>query len=382
MKYLLSFVLIVGCLLVPVASTAGDGMVVSSANPLAAANDPIIIKSGNNSEASGEKPGRGPFGFLKSIKNTVVAGYDKFTDKASDLLSDVKSKFTSLKDKLSIGFKKCKEFFPKISRLPALFVQETMSDKKRQRLEKIAEQNTKNAWPLDGDIANVVNAHYTNTYDELQKALESDCNWFECDVRPEGPLRRYAPFLDGKPRPVTAHDSYQTNGMLFEDWVRIVAASGRGIKVDLKDDAALEGVLATLKKYQVDERRIILNINVTQPGSGPKAGEDARLKKIRNEFPGCRIKLSPGGGSSKDGKYTDAAVARLIEYAKAAGKPVMYALRAEWVTPEIVKKLEPYGNVSIWNSPSTFDPTDVNKEVEKFRGWGVTGMIDLMTSHH
>ncbi|HNX75405.1 MAG TPA: DUF2181 domain-containing protein [Candidatus Rifleibacterium sp.] len=382
MKYLLSIILLIGCLLVPVVTIAGETAAVSSANPLAAANDPIIIKSGNNTETSGEKPGRGPFGFLKSIKNTVVDGYKKFTGDASDLLSDVKSKFTGMRDKFSIGFKKFKEFFPKISRLPALFVQETMSAKKRQQLEKIAAENADHAWPLDGDIANVVNAHYTNTFDELKKALESDCNWFECDVRPEGPLRRYAPFLDGKPRPVTAHDSYQTNGMLFDDWVRIVAASGRGIKVDLKDNSALDGVLATLKKYQVDERRIILNINVSQPGNGPKAGEDARLKKIRKEFPGCRIKLSPGGGSSKDGKYTDAAVARLIEYAKAAGKPVMYALRAEWVTPEIVKKLEPYGNVSIWNSPSTFDPTDVKKEVDRFRSWGATGMIDLMTSHH
>ncbi|EKD83941.1 MAG: hypothetical protein ACD_39C00346G0001 [uncultured bacterium] len=76
-----------------------------------------------------------------------------------------------------------------------------------------------------------------------------------------------------------------------------------------------------------------------------------------------------------------AAADRLIEYAKAAGKPVMYAMRAEWVTPELVKKLEPYGKVSIWNSTSTFDPTDVAKEVERFRSWGVTGMIDLMSSH-
>lgn len=122
-------------------------------------------------------------------------------------------------------------------------------------------------------------AHYTNTFDELKKALESDCNWFECDVRPEGPLRRYAPFLDGKP--VTGNRAR----LLSDQWhavrrlARIVAASGRGIKVDLKDNSALDGVLATLKKYQVDERRIILNINVSQPGKRAKGRRRCPLKK-------------------------------------------------------------------------------------------------------
>lgn len=356
MKYLIPGILMILCLCAPV---------FADTNPLTAAQEPLKIERDSNqaAEPAKEKKG-GIWSGIKSFGGSVV-GF--FKDK---------------KEKVSRGFSELCKIVPKLTRIRAFFKQKTLSDKDRKKLEDIAEKNKAKGWPLDGDIADVVNAHYTNTYGELKKALESDCNWLECDVRPEGPLRDHIPFIElGEPRPVTAHDSFQTNGMLFEDWVRIVAKSERGIKVDLKDNSALEGVLAILKKYNVDERRIILNINVTQPGSGPKADADARIKAIRATFPGCRIKLSPGGGCSKDGKYTMEAAERLIAYARAAGQPIMYAMRAEWVTPEIVKKLEPHGKVSIWNSTNTFDPKDVAKEVERFRSWGVTGMIDLMSTH-
>ena len=366
MKYLILGTIITFCLLAQVGTAAApaEPALVLAVNPLTSADEPVNINfrsgTGANAATAGnseqkyepKKSKKSPFGFLKTVKDKVTSGYSQV-----------------------------KQIFPKVTRIQAFIKQKTLSDRNRKKLEKLAKKNNDRGWPLDGDIADAVNAHYTNTYGELKKALESDCNWFECDVRLEGPLRQYVPFIKSEARPVTAHDSFQTNGMLFDDWVRIVAQSGRGIKVDLKSDDALDGVLATLKKYNIDERRLILNINVTQPGSGPKAEKDARIASIRKEFPTCRIKLCLGGGSSVDGKYTSEAADRLIEYARTAKQPIMYALRAEWVTPEIVKKLEPYGKVSIWNSTSTFDPKNVAKEVERFRSWGVTGMIDLMTTH-
>lgn len=287
---------------------------------------------------------------------------------------------TQLKDKVFFAANQLRELFPKLSRLQAFFVQKKLKDNKISELTKLARERANFGWHRDDNIAGVVNAHYTNTYSELKKALESNCNWLECDVRLEGPLRFILPIIGGERRPVTAHDPFQTNGLLFDDWVRIVAASGRGIKVDLKTDDALDGTLATLKKHQVDGKKLIMNINVTAPDKGPGASEDERLKKIRKEFPECYIKMSPGSGSSNNGKYTDAAVDRLIEYSKACGKPVLYALRAEWVTPEIVKKLEQHGRVSIWNTTWSFNPKDIKKEVERFRSWGVSGIVDLMST--
>lgn len=288
---------------------------------------------------------------------------------------------TQLKDKIFFAANQLRELFPKLSRLQAFFVQKKLKADRVEQLAKLAHERRNFGWHRDDDISGVVNAHYTNTYSELKKALESDCNWFECDVRLEGPLRSVIPVFGGEPRPVTAHDPFQTNGMLFDDWVSVVAKSGRGIKVDLKTDNALEGTLATLKKHGIDDKKLIMNINVTAPGkNGPVASEDERLKKIRKDFPNCFIKLSPGSGSSKDGKYADEAVDRLIEYSKACGEPVLYALRAEWVTPEIVKKLEPHGKVSIWNTTWSFNPKNIKAEVEKFRSWGVSGIVDLMST--
>lgn len=286
--------------------------------------------------------------------------------------------FTSLKNKVVFAFNQLRELFPKISRLQAFFVQRKLKSDRLAELSTIAANNQQMGWNRNDGIDKVVNAHYTNTYSELKQALKSKCNWFECDVRLEGPLRSLIPIFGGEPRPVTAHDPFQTNGLLFDDWVSIVARSGRGIKVDLKTDNALDGTLATLKKHQIDDKKLIMNINVA--GEGPKADEDERIMKIRRDFPGCYIKLSPGSGSSKNGKYSEEAVERLIEYSKACGKPVLYALRAEWVTPEIVKKLEPYGKVSIWNTTWSFNPKNVKAEIEKFRNWGVSGIIDLMST--
>lgn len=286
-----------------------------------------------------------------------------------------------LKDRINFIANQFRELFPKLSRLQAFFVQQKLKADRLAALEKLALENSARGWTAGADLANVVNAHYTNTAAELKKALSGSYNWFECDVRLEGPLRSLIPVIGGEPRPVTAHDPFQTNGLLFDDWVKIVSRSGRGIKVDLKTDDALDGVLATLKKHNVVDEKLILNINVTAPGKGPDARQDERLQKIRREFPGCYIKLSPGSGSSKGGSYTTEAVDRLIKYAGASGEPVLFALRAEWVTPEIVKKLEAHGKVSIWNTTWSHNPRNIKQEVEKFRSWGVSGIIDLMSTH-
>lgn len=289
--------------------------------------------------------------------------------------------FEKLWNKADFVFKQLRELFPKLSRLKAFFVQMKLKKEKLENLEQLALKNSHKGWIAGGDLSGVKNAHYTNTRSELEKALRGDYNWFECDVRNEGPLRSLIPFIGGKPRPVTAHDPFQTNGLLFDDWVRIVAKSQRGIKVDLKTDEALDGVIETLKKHKIQDEKLIMNINVTAPKKGPEPENDSRLKKIRENFPKCYIKLSPGSGSIKNGKYTDEAVSRLIGYAKEAGRPVQFALRAEMVTPQTVKILESYGNVSIWNTTWSFNPRNVEQEVKKFRDWGATGIVDIMTTH-
>ncbi len=69
----------------------------------------------------------------------------------------------------------------------------------------------------------------------------------------------------------------------------------------------------------------------------------------------------------------------MIAIADRVGGPVLFPLRAEFVTPEIVERLSPHGDVSIWNSPRThrLQPSEVEAETQRFRDMGVTGVIDL-----
>ncbi|MOA41679.1 hypothetical protein D3C78_1636620 [compost metagenome] len=52
------------------------------------------------------------------------------------------------------------------------------------------------------------------------------------------------------------------------------------------------------------------------------------------------------------------------------------------MTPEVVAKLKPYGEVAIWNAPSKDAPEDVPAAVKKFRDMGVDGMIDITGKGH
>ncbi len=324
------------------------------------------------------------------VPSADTAGRTNQTKKPS-WLDRVKIPFSSAVDKASHAVSKTRDIFDtlgdiwdEVKNIPGWLRQGPLAENKRKELENLARARPSLAWPLTGNIADARNAHRTNTFEELRDSLKGDYNWLECDVRLEGPLRDHVGVPLSERRPITAHDSFQTNGLLFEDWVKIAKESGRGIKVDFKDSKALDQVLDLLKKADVPDQRLILNIGIPDPKPGEtdltKPVSDDRLKKIRAAFPGAVINLSPGGGIVY-GHYSDAQVQQMIRYAKAAGQPVMFPLRAEWITRQIVQNLEPHGKVAIWNSPQTFNPSDPAAEAARFRSWGVTGMIDIMTNH-
>lgn len=303
------------------------------------------------------------------------------------LLQTGKNVFSKAKDTVGGWFGSAKNIFdlikdtaPKLLNLPGWYRQGHLSDKARRELLKLAASHPGRAWPADKDIAEARNAHRTTTFDELKEGLEGNYDYLEADLRMEGPLRDHLSVPGPERRPVVAHDSYQTNGILFEDWVDVVKASGKGIKVDFKDSQAIGPVIDILKNAKIPEYRIIMNIGIPAP---PPISldelKDARLKQIRSAFPKCILNLSPGGEADANGHYTARAVEQMIRYAKAAGQPVMFPLKAEMVTPEIVQKLRPFGKVAIWNDPTTFNPVDKEAEIEKFRSWGVDGMIDIRT---
>ena len=209
------------------------------------------------------------------------------------------------------------------------------------------------------------NAHRTNKVDEMERALRSDHNWFEGDVRvaEDGSLEM-------------AHDMHDRGaGLTFEQWLAIGAASGRGLKVELKEPATFDAALAALERSGVDQQHLILNVPVA-PAPGQQGLTDAQLVELRRRFPRATINLSPTGHH----EYTPAVVAELARTARLVGGDVMFPMQWDLLTDDVIAGLRPFGRVAVWSSTWWGTPSDPHAETAALRARGVTGMVDLATA--
>ncbi|MCW2956346.1 MAG: hypothetical protein JWO69_1215, partial [Thermoleophilia bacterium] len=118
----------------------------------------------------------------------------------------------------------------------------------RADLLELARRSTERAWHLDGDIATARNAHRTNTLAQLRSALRSNATWLEADVR----LR------DGVP--VLAHGAHEGWSLGLQSWLEVGAASGRGLKLDVKQASAIAPMLAMVRAAGIPQERLIINV--------------------------------------------------------------------------------------------------------------------------
>lgn len=216
------------------------------------------------------------------------------------------------------------------------------------------------AWTPHRPLAEAHNAHLTNTPTEMRDALTGTYNFLEGDVRVR--------VINGQRRAVMAHDVGQKEYMTLEDWLAIGAASQRGLKLDIKEGEALDEIALRLATLNVPQERLILNFSLGQ--FSPE-----RVRQLRQAFPHAIFALNPRGGHGDP--YTPEQLDELVVYTWALGGPVIYPLRIDAVTPQVVAKLEPHGDVAIWNTPSVYAPRDVAEATRKLRAMGVTSMIDL-----
>lgn len=227
-------------------------------------------------------------------------------------------------------------------------------------------------WKKGQPLSEGVNAHSTNTAEDMKAALESDhgYNWLEGDVRFE---------IDHKDRIEMRHDETHEQGdnLTLREWLEVGKASGKGLKLDFKEGKAIPEALRMIKEIGIPEHRIMINVG---DGDTEKYGA-----LIRKELPGAIIALNPAdaldGHENADGPYEDWQLDRLIAQAERLGQPTAFVLREDRVTPEIVKKLEAVGPVSIWNAPSRGGVDDVEARRKELESWGVTGVIDLRESY-
>lgn len=240
----------------------------------------------------------------------------------------------------------------------------------------------------------VTNAHSTNTPAQLKAALQGDYDWHEGDVMLEGTLRPL-PGWSGR-EVIMAHDSTKAiQGMTLEEWLEASKLSGRGLKIDIKQAAAIPMIIESVKRAEIPHEKLIFNADVVGQPLGidrvlytiahlaqDRFATVGDLEKLRAEFPGATINVGLRTTPLFDRQLPldGYQINQLIEVAQRVGRPVMFPLRAELLSEEVVQKLEKHGHVAVWNMPSKTalqNEADVAKEREKFLSWGVSGMIDL-----
>lgn len=215
------------------------------------------------------------------------------------------------------------------------------------------------AWdPASNDLSKGRNAHHSNTRAEMRKALEGDHNWLEGDLRVSG---------DG--RLVMAHDGdKEADGLELQEWLAVGGASGRGLKVDVKENEAIPALLDQLDASGIPEGRIMLNV-------GSSALDEAGVRDVRERFPDAWLALNPRTPEGR--RYRAEDLEQVAALADAAGGRIAFPVRWDLASDETIAALRPHGRVSIWTSASQGTPDDATAEAARLRARGVDGVIDL-----
>lgn len=235
--------------------------------------------------------------------------------------------------------------------------QRPLTAQQTRTLRTLAATSSTRLWTLAG----ARNAHATNTPAQMEQALRGGYDVLEGDLR-----------VDHRGRLVMAHDATQIDGMLYSEWLDLVARSGRGVKLDVKDPAAVVPMLRQLARSGVPQTRMILNVPLGGPGATSVSVGQLRL--MREQFPGATINLS-----NQRYPYDNTALAQLRAVADYVGGRVMFPLRSDKVTSSITRQLQPHGTIAAWNQPWLGDIGTVAAERTRLRLLGVNGTIDLRT---
>jgi hypothetical protein len=220
-------------------------------------------------------------------------------------------------------------------------------------------QGLDTTWHRGQPLSEARNAHRTNTKEQFQDALKSGANWFEGDVRLE---------ID-KSGIEMRHDTQHESGdnLTLREWLTMGKASGRGLKLDVKEPEHMAEILKTIKEVGIPEERLMLNL-----------GFDAMNKwgaEIRKQFPNAILAINP----PTDGKLSAADARRMVDQAKKFGDPVNFVVRYNNLTDEAIREFQkhPGASISVWGS----GVDDVAATTESLKRRGVNGMIDLAEGH-
>jgi hypothetical protein len=205
------------------------------------------------------------------------------------------------------------------------------------------------------------NAHSTNTREHFEAALAGGYNFLEGDVRVE---------LNPPHALEMRHDLGDEPGdnLTLAEWLKRGTASGRGLKLDVKEPERMPELLDAVAASGLPEGRLMLNLS------------DSAMRKwgplIRERFPSCTLALNPPAGEL-NGKLSARQVEAMASLAQQLGSPVTFVVRVDLLTDEAIRALSPLGPVSVWNDPGRPAPADLGRAEKALRRRGVTGVVDL-----
>lgn len=220
-------------------------------------------------------------------------------------------------------------------------------------------------WWADRPLRDGRNAHRTNTKEQFAAAMKGDYNWFEGDVRAE---------INHPDRLEMRHDTIHEAGdnLTLKEWLTKGKASGRGLKLDIKETKLMEQLLDTVDEVGVPDGRLMFNLG--------DAGMNKWGAEIRRRHPDAILAINPaanlGDHHNDGGPIQDWQVQRMLDLANRFGGKVTFVLNESQVTPEAVAALQKTGPVSVWG-----DVEDPAARETALRGEGVDGMIDLAKEH-
>ena len=173
------------------------------------------------------------------------------------------------------------------------------------------------------------------------------------------------------------HDKGHETGdnLTLAEWLTAGKASGRGLKLDVKEGDRIGDILALCEQVGVPPGRLMFNL-----GDGDMA---KWAPEIRRRFPEATLAINPAGklgDKQNDGPLQDWQVQRMIALADAGGAPATFVVRYDLLTDAAIRELSAHGTISVWNAPSQGGVDDPAALARQLRLRGVDGVIDLRQS--
>ena len=223
-------------------------------------------------------------------------------------------------------------------------------------------------WHRGRELSEAKNAHSTNTKEDFEHALKHGYNWLEGDIRTE---------INEPKQLEMRHDKGHESGdnLTLEEWLTKGKASGRGLKLDVKEGERIDEILAMCERVGVPSERLMFNL-----GDGDMAKWGA---EIRARFPDAQIAVNPTDaldGKKNEGPLEGWQVDRMIALQQDTGSPTTFVVRYDRLTDEAIRKLSEHGTISVWNSPGQGGVDDIPQLTRELRARGVDGVIDLRES--